>query len=153
MMKSPDSPSAPLGRWTSLWVVALLSLLAQLWLCQFFSFGERVPISIDINPSNLWKFGYHFPPGGTFEVLNWLGIPYPAQPLNPLSLAVSHFSVWCFFTSYAPIIATFALLAMAAFLRELDLPRSAALFGGVIYAWQGDLLPFVYPGHYGYITS
>jgi hypothetical protein len=152
-MKSPDSPPANGGPWTSLWVVALLSLLAQLWLCQFFSFGERVPISIDINPSNLWKYGYHFPPGGTFEVLNWLGLPYPAQPLNPLSLAATHFSVWCFFTSYVPIISTFALLAMAAFLRELGLSRPAALFGGVIYAWQGDLLPFVYPGHYGYITS
>jgi len=153
-MESPDSPvSAREGRWTSLWGTALVSLLAQLGLCQFFSFGEQVPVSIDINPSNLWKYGYHFPPGGTFQVLNWLGIPYPAQPLNPLSLAMAHFSAWFFFTSYAPIISTFALLAMAAFLRELGLSRPAALFGGVIYAWQGDLLPFVYPGHYGYITS
>src|SRR5205809_582405 len=87
-MESPDNPP---GRWTSLWIVALLSLLAQLALCQFFSFGQRVPISIDINPSNLWKFAYHFPPTGSFQVLNWLGV--------------------------------------------------------------GDLLPFVYPGHYGYITS
>jgi hypothetical protein len=23
----------------------------------------------------------------------------------------------------------------------------------VIFAWQGDLLPFVYPGHYAYITT
>jgi len=45
------------------------------------------------------------------------------------------------------------LLAMAAFLRELELPRPAALFGGVIYAWQGDLLTFIYPGHYAYITT
>jgi len=152
-MKSPDSPSANGSPWTSLWIVALLSLLAQLGLCQFFSFGERVPISIDVNPSNLWKLAYHFPPTGSFEVLNWLGVPYAAQPLNPLSLAAAHFSVWCFFTSYVPIICTLALLAMAAFLRELELPRPAALFGGVIYAWQGDLLPFVYPGHYAYITS
>ena len=49
--------------------------------------------------------------------------------------------------------ATLALLAMAAFLRELELPRPAALFGGVIYAWQGDLLTFVYPGHYAYIAT
>jgi hypothetical protein len=42
---------------------------------------------------------------------------------------------------------------MSVFLRELDLPRPPALVGGVVYAWQGDLLPFVYPGHYAYITT
>ena len=152
-MKSPDSPNAQANRWISLWVVALVSLVAQLWLCQFFSFGERVPVSLDINPSNLWKFGYHFPPTGSFQVLNWLGQPYPSQALNPLSLAAANFPTWLFFTAYTPLVATAALLAMAAFLRELELPRPAALFGGVIYAWQGDLLTFIYPGHYGYITS
>jgi hypothetical protein len=150
-MKSPGSPNAETGRWTSLGVVALLSLLAQMALCQFLSFGERVPVSLDINPSNLWKLGYHFPPTGSFQVLNWLGVAYLPQPLNPL--AAAQCSPWFFFTTYAPLMATFALLAMAAFLRELDLPRPAALFGGVIYAWQGDLLPFVYPGHYAYITT
>jgi len=43
------------GRWTSLWIVAFASLVAQLWICQFFSFGVDVPTSIDINPSNLWN--------------------------------------------------------------------------------------------------
>jgi hypothetical protein len=152
-MKSPDTSAAPPGRWTSLWVIALLSLVLQLAICQFFSFGEKVPISTDVNPSNLWKFGYHFPPTGTFQVLNWLGIPYSAYPLNPLSIAVANESAWLFFTSYTPIICTLSLLAMAAFLRELELSRPAALFGGVIFAWQGDLLTFVFPGHYGYITS
>jgi hypothetical protein len=133
--------------------VALLSLLAQLWLCQFFSFGERVPISLDVNPSNLWKLAYHFPPAGSFEVLNWLGVAYLPQPLNPFSLAAADLPPWWFFTTYTPLVATLALLAMTAFLRELELPRPAALFGGVIYAWQGDLLPFVYPGHYAYITT
>ncbi len=38
--------------------------------------------------------------------------------------------------------ATLGLLAMVAFLRELELSRPAAIFGGVIFAWQGDLLPF-----------
>src|ERR1700683_896306 len=152
-MKSPDSPHAQADRWTSLWVVALLSLLAQMALCQFFSFGERVPVSLDVNPSNLWKLGYHFPPTGSFQVLNWLGVAYLPQPLNPFSLAAAHFSPWWFFTTYVPLMGTLALLAMAAFLRELGLPRPAALFGGVMYAWQGDLLPFVYPGHYAYITT
>jgi hypothetical protein len=133
--------------------VALLSLLAQLWLCQFFSFGERVPISLDVNPSNLWKLAYHFPPTGSFEVLNWLGVAYLPQPLNPFSLAAAHLPPWWFFTTYTPLMATLALLAMAAFLRELELPRPAALFGGVIYAWQGDILPFIYPGHYAYIAT
>jgi hypothetical protein len=153
-MESPDTPvPAREGRWTSLWVVALLSLLAQLALCQFFSFGERVPESLDVNPSNLWKLAYHFPPTGTFQVLNWLGIAYLPQPLHPFSLAATFLSPWCFFTTYAPLMATLALLAMAAFLRELEVSRPVALFGGVIYAWQGDLLPFVYPGHYAYITT
>jgi Bacterial membrane protein YfhO len=152
-MKSPNSPVAPVGRWTSLCVVALISLVAQLALCQFFALGEKVPLSFDVNPSNLWKLGYHFPPTGTFQTLNWLGVAYLPQPLNPLSLAAAHLPPWLFFTAYTPIISTLALLAMAAFLREWELSRPAALFGGVIYAWQGDILPFVYPGHYGYITS
>jgi hypothetical protein len=151
-MNSPGSQTVREGPWISLGVVALLSLTLQLWICQFFSFGDRVPVSIDVNPSNLWKLAYHFPPTGSFQVLNWLGIAYLPQPLNPLSLA-AHLPPWWFFTFYAPLMATLALLAMSAFLRELDLSRPAALFGGVVYAWQGDLLPFVYPGHYGYITS
>jgi len=151
-MKSPDSPPAPPGPWTSLWVAALLSLLAQLGLCHFFSFGETVPVSIDVNPSNLWKLACHFPPTGSFQVLNWLGVAYLPQPLSPLGLA-AHLPPWWFFTAYAPLVATLALLAMAVFLRELELPRPAALLGGVVYAWQGDLLPFIYPGHYAYITT
>jgi hypothetical protein len=139
--------------WLSLGVTALVSLVAQLALCQFFTFGDRVPLSIDVDPSNLWKYAYHFPPAGEFLTLNWLGIANLPPTLNPFSLAAAHFSVWLFFTTYTPIVSTLALLAMAAFLRELELPRPAALFGGVIYAWQGDLLPFVFPGHYGYITT
>jgi hypothetical protein len=151
-MQSSASASAPQGRWNSLWIVAALSLLAHLWLCQFFTLGEKVPMSIDINPSNMWKYVYTFPPTGSFQVVNWLGLAYLPYPLNPCSLAL-HLPPWLFFTTYAPVMATCALLAMAAFLRELDLPRPAALFGGVIYAWQGDVLPFVFPGHYAYITT
>jgi hypothetical protein len=152
-MKSSDSVPTKPGPWTSLWVVALVSLLAQLWLCQFFSFGERVPVSLDVNPSNLWKLAYHFPPEGTFHVLNWLGVAYLPQSLQPFSLAAASLSPWCFFTTYAPLMATLGLLAMAAFLRELELSRPAAIFGGVIFAWQGDLLPFIYPGHYAYMAT
>jgi len=147
-VSSPPRPSA----WISLWVVALVSLLGQLWLCQFFTFGKNVPETIDVNPANLWKLAYHFPPTGTFEVLNWLGGAYLPQPLNPLSLA-AQLPAWIFFSAYAPVMATLSLLAMAAFLRELECPRPAALFGGVVFAWQGDILPFVFPAHYGYITS
>jgi hypothetical protein len=152
-MALPDSrASAPRIPWTSLWIVALISLLAQLWLCQFFSFGERVPVSLDIDPSNLWKQAYDFPPIATFRVLNWLGVAYFAPALQPLSLA-ANLPPWWFFTCYAPVIGTLSLLAMAAFLREMELPRPAALFGGVIYVWQGDFLPFVYPGHYAYMAT
>jgi hypothetical protein len=150
-----SSSAAPFGRrpWLLLWFTALVSLVAQLALCQFFTFGDRVPLSIDVDPSNLWKYAYHFPPTGEFLTLNWLGLPNLPPTLNPFSLAAATFSTWLFFTAYAPLVGTCALLAMAAFLRELELPRPAALFGGVIFAWQGDLLPFVFPGHYAYITT
>jgi hypothetical protein len=151
-MELSAKSTAKVERWISLWVVALLSLLAQLWMCQFFSFGERVPLSLDIDPSNLWKFAYHLPPQGSFQVYNWLGIATLPVPLNPMGLA-ANLPAWWFFTTYTPVVATLALLAMAAFLRELELPRPAALFGGVIYAWQGDILPFVFPGHYAYIAT
>lgn len=151
-MHSSASSSVRPGPWFSLWVVAFLSLLGQLYICQFFTFGVMVPMSIDVNPSNLWKMAYHFPPTGTFLVLNWLGTANLPQPLNPLSWVAGHWSIWWFFTFYTPVISTLALLTMVAFLRELQLPRPAALFGGVIYAWQGDLLCFVFPGHFGYIT-
>jgi hypothetical protein len=148
------TPAAPARLpWPSLWFTAAASLVAQLALCQFFSFGESVPFSIDVNPCNLWKYAGHFPPRGEFLTLNWFGIANLPPTLNPFSLAAAHLPVWLFFTAYAPVIATSALLAMALFLRELDLPRPAALVGAVIYAWQGDLLPFVFPGHYGYITT
>jgi hypothetical protein len=151
-----DFPAADAARrrpWPSLWVVALVSLLLQLALCQFFSFGRNVPLSIDVNPCNLWKYAYQFPPHGEFLTLNWFGIPNAPPPLNPFSLAAAHLSPWFFFTTYAPLLGTAALLAMVAFLRELEVSRPAALFGGVVYAWQGDLLTFVFPGHFGYIAT
>ena len=152
MMELPVNSTAKSGRWVSLWVVSLLSLLAQLWMCQFFSFGERVPLSLDVDPSNLWKYAYHFPPQGEFLVCNWLGMANLPPPLNPFGLA-ANLPAWWFFTTYVPVMSTLALLTMAAFLRELELSRPAALFGGVVYAWQGDILPFVFPGHYGYIAT
>ncbi len=147
-VRSSDSP----GPWISLWVVAFLSLIAQLALCQFFSFGQSVPVSIDVDPCNLWKYAYQAPPSGEFLVLNWLGLANLPPPMNPFSLA-AHLPAWLFFTTYTPVLTTMALLAMAAFLRELELSRPAALFGGIVFAWQGDILPFVFPGHYGYIAT
>jgi hypothetical protein len=151
MASSSRSPVPP-GPWLSLWVVALVSLVGQLWICQFFSFGVRVPASIDVDPCNLWKFAYQFPPSGSYQVLNWLGVAYLPPPMNPFSLAAL-LPPWLFFTTYTPVMSTLALLALAGFLRELEISRPAALFGGVIFAWQGDLLPFVFPGHFGYIGT
>jgi hypothetical protein len=149
---APQMREVPQGGWISLWIVALISFVAQLGLCQFFSFGASVPLSLDVDPCNLWKYSYQWPPGGEFLVLNWLGMGWLPPPLNPFSLA-AHLPAWLFFTAYAPAMSTLALLAMAAFLRELEISRPAALFGAVIFAWQGDLLPFVFPGHYGYIAT
>src|ERR1700727_426123 len=116
MEPSPRAVEQPLsGRCASFWVVALLSLIGQLWVCQFFaqdptthSFGETVPFSEDVNPSKLWTLAYTFPPAGTFQVLNWLGLPYLPQALNPLSLAAALMSPWWFFTTYVPVISTLA---------------------------------------------
>jgi len=150
-MTSPQRTTTSEGCWTSLWVIAGISLIGQLAICQFFSFGQFVPMTIDMNPSNLWKLAYHFPPTTLFLVLNWFGVANTPTALSPFSLAAL-WPTWLFFTTYAPLIGSCSLLAMAAFLRELELPRPAALFGGVIYAWQGDFLPFVLPGHFAYIT-
>ena len=77
-MKSPQRAAleAGPGRWTSLWVVALLSLIGQLCVCQFFAqdptthgFGETIPFSEDFNPSKLWTLAYTFPPTGTFHTV------------------------------------------------------------------------------------
>jgi hypothetical protein len=152
-MDVPPAAPAPRQPWPSLWIIALASLVAQLALCQFFTFGQTVPFTIDVNPSNIWKYAYHFPPRGEFLTLNWFGLANLPPTLNPFSFAAAHLTPWLFFTAYAPLIGTAALLAMVAFLRELALPRPAALLGGVIYAWQGDLLPFVFPGHFAYITT
>ncbi len=152
-MEPSPAVASPRQPWPSLWVTALVSLVAQLALCQFFTFGQKVPFTIDVNPSNVWKYAYHFPPRGEFLTLNWFGIANLPPTLNPFSFAAAHLPHWLFFTAYAPLVATAALLAMVAFLRELALPRPAALLGGIVYAWQGDLLPFVFPGHFGYITT
>jgi hypothetical protein len=152
-MDPSPAEAAPRRPWPSLWLAALVSLLAQLALCQFFSFGASVPLTIDVNPSNIWKYAYHFPPRGEFLTLNWFGLANLPPTLNPFSFAVAHLPPWLFFTAYAPLLGTAALLAMVAFLRELALPRPAALVGGIVYAWQGDLLPFVFPGHFGYIAT
>ncbi len=151
---SPASRPSPVGAgpWTSLRVVALLSFVAQLALCQFFSFGEKVPLTIDVNPSNLWRSAWQFPPTGEFVVVNWLGTAALPAPLNPFSLA-ANLPPWFFFTTYTALMSTCALLTMAAFLRELELSRPAALFGALVYAWQGDILSFVFPGHFGYIAT
>ena len=148
-----EEPSSPRQAWPALWLVALASLFVQLWLCQFFTFGQRVPVSIDVDPCNLWKYAYQWPPQGEFLVLNWLGLPNLPPPLNPFSLGGALLSPWFFFTTYTPVMSTLALVAMAGFLRELELPRPAALFGAVVFAWQGDILSFVFPGHFGYIAT
>ena len=149
-MASTDRSSP---RWVSLWVVALASFLVQLVLLRFFTFGQLVPLSLDTDPCNLWKYAYQFPPRGDFLVLNWFGLANLPPPLNPFSLGAAVLPPWLFFTLYVPVISTCALLAMAAFLRELEIPRPASLFGAVTYAWQGDILSFIFPGHYGYIAS
>ena len=85
-MDSSPAEAAPRRPWPSLWAAALVSLVAQLALCQFFSFGRDVPYTIDINPSNIWKYTYHFPPRGEFLTLNWFGLANLPPTLNPLQL-------------------------------------------------------------------
>ena len=55
-MDPSPAEAAPRRPWPSLWLAAFVSLLAQLALCRFFSFDGSVPFTIDVNPSNIWKY-------------------------------------------------------------------------------------------------
>jgi hypothetical protein len=46
---APQTREVSQGGWISLWIVALISLAAQLGLCRFFSFGASVPLSLDVS--------------------------------------------------------------------------------------------------------
>ncbi len=133
------------------WTTLALSLLLHLSLCDFFTLGDYMPFSNDINPCNLWKYHYQFPPRDQFLSLNWLGLPLPAPALNFFTL-VGDLPPWLFFTCYPGLCAALAIAAMVLLVRELGLSPLAALFAGVTLGWQGDLVSFVYPGHFAYMA-
>lgn len=128
-------------------ISVLITLLLQLYLCRFFSFGALIPISIDNNIGNFRDLAFHFPPHGFFSTDYWLGFPKDPAPLTPLNL-LANLPAWWFFTTFYPLCGALSLLTFYWFLRLLGFQTALAMVGGVIYAWQGDLLGNIFPGHF-----
>jgi hypothetical protein len=129
------------------WIAAVLTFLLQLYLTGFFTFGDKIPLTVDVNPGNYKLDTFSWPPHGSFATSYFLGFPAFPKALEPASL-FARGPVWLFFTVYFPLIAALSLLACAALLRELGFSPAVSALGGVIYAWQGDLLGSLFPGHF-----
>jgi hypothetical protein len=129
------------------WIAAALTFLLQLYLCGFFLMGSEIPWTIDINPGKYREFAFYWPPHSSFNTHNFLGFTNFATAFDPASL-FSRTSVWIFFTLYFPLCATLALLFCYTLLRELDFSPAVATLGGLVCAWQGDLLSSIFPGHF-----
>ena len=124
------------------------TFLLQLFLCYFFTFGELIPMTNDLNPSNYWTIQYRFPPQGYFSNLDgWLGFGHDPMPFTPMSV-LAWLPLWVFFTVVYPLGAALAVASFYLFLRELKLPSAVAIAGGIIFGWQGRNLSNIYGGHF-----
>jgi len=123
------------------------TLLLQLYLCYFFSFGNVIPLTSDINPSNQWLIKYRFPPQGHFATDWWLGQGIDPLPFTPYTV-LALLPTWLFFTIVYPLGAALSVWTCYLFLRELKLPVAVAIAGGIIYGWQGRILSNIYGGHF-----
>jgi len=123
------------------------TLLIQLSMCYFFSFGNLIPVTNDINPSNQTTIRYLFPPQGRFSTDYWLGQGSDPMPFTPYSV-LAWLPPWLFFTATYPLSAALAVLTFYWFLRELKLSTTVAIVGGLIYGWQGRILSNIYGGHF-----
>lgn len=130
-----------------IWWATGLSLLVLLAAFRVFDFGATIPRTVDVNVGNFENARFALPPTGLFFADWWLGIAFDAQPLHVGSL-VAGLPAWVFFTVSYPLYAALAMLAMYGFLRELGMGRWVAVFGGVVYGWQGPLLTNVFSGHF-----
>jgi len=133
------------------WIAAALTLLLQLYMTGFFTQGERIPLTVDVNPGRYKDGAFSWPPQSSFNTQYFLGFSSFPAPFHPVSLA-AHLSVWLFFTLYFPLFATLGLLGCYALLRELDFSPVVSTLGGLAFAWQGDLFSSIFPGHFPAVT-
>lgn len=129
-----------------LWFPAGLTLLLQLFLCRFFS-PDEIPLTSDYNPGNYQSVAFQFPPYGFFSFDFWLGFPHLPEGLHPLSI-LAHLPPHAYFTAFYPIFGALAYAGFYQFLRSAGLDRAPACLGGLAYAWQGQILSNIYPGHF-----
>ncbi|NQU10586.1 hypothetical protein HQ590_07345, partial [bacterium] len=136
------------SRWRLGLAAAVLgTLVAQLWLCYFFSGGELIPRTIDVTPASYHQAQFHFPPQGSMSRDYWLGLPIYPVPLTPHSV-LAHLPPWWFFTVSYPLYGALAVLTFYLYIRRLGLNRTVAILGGLAYGWQGPLLSNVFGGHF-----
>lgn len=131
------------------WVLGamLCTFLGQALLCYFFSGGELIPRTLDINPANYRQLQLHFPPRAVYNYEYWLGFPGATPIFSPLSI-LAHLSPWWFFTCYYPLCAALSVGTFYALMREFKVSGSLSLWGGLVYGWQGPLLSNILPGHF-----
>ena len=130
-----------------LWIAAGVTLLLQLYLCFFFSFGATIPVTGDLTPGLLPVWTYRFPPTGYVQNSWWLGIERTPSMLTPLSV-LAHLPMWWFFTMMYPLAGALAVVTFYLFLRELGLSPLACVVGGVMFGWHGHLFSNVFGGHF-----
>ena len=147
--ESPQAPSrqqrrsfgSPLA-----WATGL-TLLVLLWLGGFFTFGQLIPQTIDINPAMTHLLRFSFPPQGYFFTDYWLGQTQYAASLQPLSV-LAWLPAWMFFTGVYPLFTALAIPAALLFLLELGFTRAVSLTAAVFYAWQGEVFSTLLAGHF-----
>ncbi|HPA19433.1 MAG TPA: hypothetical protein PLU30_16930 [Verrucomicrobiae bacterium] len=142
-----DSLRGMLRRIPAIWWASGLSLLVLLAIFRGFDLGATIPRTVDVNVGNYANARFTLPPTGLFFPDYWLGIGFGATTLHAGSL-MALLPPWEFFTLSYPLYAVLAVLAMYGFLREVGLGRWVAVFGGVVYGWQGPLLTNVFSGHF-----
>lgn len=129
------------------WVAAAMTFVLLGMLTGVFSFGQLIPMTTDMNPGLYHEVAWHFPPHAVYSLNYWLGQSLLPQDFQPYSL-LAHLSASLFFSVIYPLFAALSLAACYRFLRELEFRRGVALLGGVLYAWQGDLLSNILAGHF-----
>ncbi len=130
-----------------LWAAILGTLLLQLLMTGFFSFGSTVPLTIDTHLGNYHQSQFHFPPQGDFNTDYWLGLPQLPNGLHPLSL-FSHLPFWIFATTFYPLCASASVYFTFILFQAWGFRVFSSIFAGILFAWQGSFLSNLLPAHF-----